>query len=77
MEQYHSEGTQGMFEIVLGSMAPLRAVDSLVRAQETIRSAAKDANVLATMYPKPTEHLNNVGQHIHMSISPSLKRHNF
>lgn len=77
VEQYHSEGAQGMFEIVLAAMVPVTAVDALIRAEEIIRTTASERNTLATMYPKPTQRGNNVGQHIHLSISPLIEEQYF
>lgn len=71
VQQYHTEGAQGMFEIVTGPLSPLEAVDALLRTQETIKAICSRNNVTATMFPKPTERPNNVGQHIHFSVAPT------
>jgi glutamine synthetase len=70
IEQYHTEGAQGMFEIVLGPASPVKSVDSMLRAKETIKAICTQREMKATMFPKPTERPGLVGQHIHLSISP-------
>lgn len=65
--QYHAPG---MFEIVLGPASPVKSVDSMLRAKETIKAIWSQREMKATMFPKPTELSGLVGQHIHLSISP-------
>lgn len=77
VEQYHTEGAQGMFEIVMKALPPLQAVDCLLRTQETIKSVCIRKNLIATMSPKPTTQPNNAGQHIHLSINPPKDEENF
>ena len=71
LEQYHTEGAQGTFEIVTKAESPMKAVDSLLRIQETIRAISARENLMTSMFARPTTRPNTPGQHIHLSISPT------
>lgn len=51
--QFHPESAPGQFEFVLSPLPPLLAVDTLIAARDIIYSAAANADMRATLYPKP------------------------
>lgn len=53
IQQFHPESAPGQYEFVLGHLAPLEAVDTLIAAREIIASLAAEAGLRATLYPKP------------------------
>ena len=67
---YHSEYGRGIFEIPLGPLRPIEAVDALLFSKEAIKTVAKRHGFSATCHPKP-ELLPStiaVGGHVHFSI---------
>ena len=70
LQQFHPESCSGQYEFVLGPLPPLEAVDTLLSAREIIYSAAANANMRATLYPKPLPTAAGSGCHIHMSLTP-------
>ncbi len=65
VQQFHSEGRSGQFEISLAPLPPMEAVDTLVLTQEVIKNVAFKYGHEATMYPKPfADHPAN-GAHTH------------
>jgi glutamine synthetase len=70
IHHFHAEvGDQ--LEIALAPELALKAVDSLVLAQESIRSICLRRNLKATMTPKPTLAGPSNGLHLHLSINNS------
>ena len=71
LEQFHPESSAGQFEFVLGPLSPVLAVDALVAAKEIIQSAAANAGMRATLFPKPAPGAIGTGAHTHMSFTPA------
>ena len=70
LEQFHPESCSGQYEFILGPLPPLEAVDTLLAAREIIYSAAANANMRATLYPKPLPTAAGSGCHTHISFTP-------
>ena len=71
LEQFHPESSAGQFEFVLGPLSPVLAVDALLAAKEIIQSAAANAGMRATLFPKPAPQAVGTGAHIHISLTPA------
>lgn len=71
LEQFHPESSAGQFEFILGPLPPVLAVDALVAAKEIIQSAAANAGMRATLFPKPAPQAIGTGAHIHISLTPA------
>ena len=71
LEQFHPESSAGQFEFILGPLPPVLAVDALVAAKEIIQSAAANAGMRATLFPKPDPQAVGTGAHIHISFTPA------
>lgn len=71
LQQFHAESSPGQYEIILDPLPPLAAVDALLAAREIISSAAANAYMRATLYPKPSPVHCGTGAHTHLSITPS------
>ena len=67
IHQFHAEAGQQL-EIALAPEPALKAVDSLVLAQEAIRTICVRRGIKATMTPKPVLHGNSNGLHLHLSL---------
>lgn len=77
VQQFHSEGRSGQFEISLAPLPPMEAVDTLILTQEVIKNVAFKYGHEATMYPKPfADHPAN-GAHTHLSIHPPYQENGF
>jgi len=77
VQQFHSEGRSGQFEISLAPLPPMEAVDTLILTQEVIKNVAFKYGHEATMYPKPfADHPAN-GAHTHLSIHPPHQEDGF
>ncbi|RIB04208.1 hypothetical protein C2G38_2254500 [Gigaspora rosea] len=68
VEQFHSEGAPGQFEIVTGPETPLIAADKVVVTRQTIYDVAAQAGVRATFVPKPFKNQVGNGAHVHLSF---------
>lgn len=75
VEQFHTEGPQGMFEIVTGPLNPMEAVDTLVYTTETIKSISHSHGFKATFFPKAGS--GPTGQHIHLSLQDTTNENHF
>jgi glutamine synthetase len=67
IHHFHTE-THDQLEFALSPESPLDAIDSLVLAQETIRTVFIKHNIKATMTPKPLMDGPTNGIHLHMSV---------
>lgn len=80
IEVYHFHiETTDQLEIALSPETPLQAVDSLVFAQETIRTVCIRHGLIASMTPKPVldpEGPQN-GCHMHLSLGATERAENF
>lgn len=68
VQQFHSEGAAGQFEISTAPLPPLQAVDVLILTHETIKNVFAQHGHGVTMYPKPFDNLPSNGAHTHISI---------
>jgi glutamine synthetase len=71
LQQFHPESSPGQYEFILDPLSPLAAVDTLLAAREIISSVAANANLRATLYPKPFPAHGGTGAHVHMSFTPA------
>lgn len=71
LEQFHPESSPGQFEFILGPLSPVLAVDALLAAKDIIQSAAANAGMRATLFPKPAPQAVGTGAHIHISLTPA------
>ncbi len=67
IHHFHTE-THDQIEFALTPESPLDAIDSLILAQETIRTVFVKHNIKATMAPKPLIDGPTNGIHLHMSV---------
>jgi glutamine synthetase len=67
IHHFHTE-THDQIEFALSPESPLDAIDSLILAQETIRTVFIRHNIKATMTPKPLLDGPTNGIHLHMSV---------
>ena len=73
----HTEGHRGQYEISLGPLPPVEAVDELLFAQDTIKTIVAKHGFHATMAPKPFFEPQVNGLHAHFSIQPADKADQF
>ncbi|GLI79956.1 hypothetical protein PoHVEF18_008304 [Penicillium ochrochloron] len=69
----HPEGQRGQYEITLGPLHPLQAVDQLVLVHSVLKHTFNAHGCMVTMSPKPVamspDQMN--GQHMHISMQPA------
>ncbi|CAG9945989.1 unnamed protein product [Clonostachys rosea f. rosea IK726] len=70
VHHFHVEAVH-QYEIALSALPPLRAIDSLIMAMETIRTQALRHGVRATVTPSPVLSGPMSGIHAHFSINPN------
>jgi glutamine synthetase len=68
IHHFHTE-THDQIEFALSHEPALQAIDSLILAQETIRTVFIKHNIKATMAPKPLLDGPTNGIHLHMSVN--------
>ena len=73
LEQFHAEAGPGQWEFVLPPAEPLRAVDTLLRARETIVHVAKTFGLRATVSTQPIPKQACNGAHVHLSVNALRK----
>ncbi|CAG8890684.1 unnamed protein product [Penicillium egyptiacum] len=69
LEQFHAEAGPGQWEFVLPPAEPLRAVDTLLRARETIMHVARTFGFRATVSTQPIPQQACNGAHVHLSVN--------
>ncbi|KAF3913509.1 Lengsin [Dactylellina cionopaga] len=69
LEHFHPESAPGQWEFVLPPYSPLEAVDTLLKARDTIMHIARLHGVLATLYPRVSREHLATGAHAHISIN--------
>lgn len=74
IHHFHTE-TRDQIEFALGPESLLDAIDSLILAQETIRTVFIRHNIKATMTPKPLLDGPTNGIHLHMSVDKLAPPH--
>ncbi len=69
----HPEGQRGQYEITLGPLPPLQAVDQLVLVHSVLKHTFNAHGCMVTMSPKPVAMLPDQmnGQHMHISMQPA------
>ncbi|KAJ5851392.1 FluG family protein [Penicillium soppii] len=73
LEQFHAEAGPGQWEFVLPPAEPVRAIDLLLRARETIMHVAQTFELRATVYTQPFPQKACNGAHVHISLNPKDK----
>ncbi|EFX03677.1 extracellular developmental signal biosynthesis protein [Grosmannia clavigera kw1407] len=69
VEQLHAESAPGQFELVLPAQPPVKAVDALLHARETISARANAAGFRYTLHPKYDPRACGTAAHMHLSVS--------
>ncbi|KAJ5647177.1 glutamine synthetase/guanido kinase [Penicillium lividum] len=77
IQGFHSEGYCGQYEISLGPLPPIQAVDQLVLVHDKIKNVVLSHGYQATFSPKPNPEWHGNGQHTHISISPPVHEEYF
>lgn len=77
VEQFHAESAPGQFEFILPPSSPLSAVDTLIKARQTINHVAEKHGYRATLYPRPYPFAAGTAAHAHFSISPPTHEESF
>ncbi|OKL63189.1 Protein fluG [Talaromyces atroroseus] len=77
IEQFHAESAPGQFEFVLPPDQPLSAIDTLLKARQTIVNVAEKYDLRATLYPRPYPDAAGTASHTHFSISPPTEEQSF
>ncbi|KAJ5110289.1 hypothetical protein N7532_002934 [Penicillium argentinense] len=70
LEHFHCESAPGQWEFVLPPATPVQAVDTLLKARDTILAVARSFGVLATLHPRVSKDHSGTGAHVHISINP-------
>ncbi|KAJ6127890.1 FluG family protein [Penicillium samsonianum] len=73
LEQFHAEAGPGQWEFVLPPAEPLRAIDILLRARETIMNVAQTFGLRATVSTQPIPEQACNGAHVHLSVNALTK----
>jgi glutamine synthetase len=71
VQQFHTEGAQGLFEISTGPLKLMQATDALIYTRETIKTVCDKHELVATCFPKPSTGKGLSGQHLHLSMTSS------
>lgn len=69
LEQFHAEAGPGQWEFVLPPYQPVQAVETLLRARETIMIVAQSFGLRATISTQPVPEQACNGAHIHISVN--------
>ncbi|QGA21122.1 hypothetical protein EYB26_008832 [Talaromyces marneffei] len=77
IEQFHAESAPGQFEFILPPASPLEAIDTLLKARQTIQNVAEMNGYRATLYPRPYPFSAGTASHAHFSISPTTEEEPF
>lgn len=77
IEQFHAESAPGQFEFVLPPTTPLAAVDTLIKARQTISYVVEKHDLKATLIPRPYASAGGSASHAHFSINPSTHEEAF
>ncbi|KAK0616847.1 hypothetical protein B0T14DRAFT_253753 [Immersiella caudata] len=71
--QGHSECSVDQFEIPLGPLPLVAAVDALIAAREIIKETAAKHGFFACFFPKPLDNKEPTGLHLHLSAHQSAE----
>ncbi|KAL7907063.1 hypothetical protein GGI35DRAFT_457594 [Trichoderma velutinum] len=78
IDAFQSEGRRGQYEIALGPLPPVQAVDQLILVQDTLKHIFARHGLVATMSPRPLpSRRQSSGQHAHISINPPHNEESF
>ncbi|UKZ81788.1 hypothetical protein TrVFT333_009561 [Trichoderma virens FT-333] len=78
IEAFHGEGLRGQYEIALGPLPPVQAVDQLLMVHDTLKHIFARHGLVATMSPRPVPlRRQSSGQHTHISINPPRNEESF
>lgn len=68
VETIHTEGSCGQYEMTLGPLRPMDAIDELVFVHDTLKTVFSRHGLEVSMSPRPFKNApQNTGQHIHIS----------
>ncbi|KAL9114355.1 MAG: hypothetical protein Q9227_001777 [Pyrenula ochraceoflavens] len=70
LPMFHAEAAPGQWEFVLPPYEPLKSIDSLFKARQTITHVALKHGLKATVYPRPYNFTCGSASHAHFSIQP-------
>lgn len=70
LPMFHAEAAPGQWEFVLPPFEPLKAVDVLFKARQTITHVALKHGLKATVYPRPYSFTCGSACHAHFSLHP-------
>lgn len=72
VQAVHTEGFRGQYEIVLGPLQPIQAVDQLILVHDYLKDTFSCHGYEVTMSPKPVSFESQAnGQHMHLSLQPA------
>ncbi|KAK4076964.1 uncharacterized protein Triagg1_3931 [Trichoderma aggressivum f. europaeum] len=78
IDAFQSEGKRGQYEITLGPLHPVQAVDQLILVHDTLKHIFARHGLVATMSPRPLpSRRQSSGQHAHISINPPHDEESF
>ncbi|KAF3937794.1 hypothetical protein ABW19_dt0205567 [Dactylella cylindrospora] len=77
IEQFHSEAARGQYELILSTLPPMQAVDSLIHTREVIQYVCAKYGYKASLLPKPFDMECGSAAHMHISFKPFEKQWNF
>ena len=74
LEHLHAEAAPGQWEFVLPPDSPVKAIDTLLKARETIRNVSRAFGVHATLYPRTSPEHAGTGAHVHVSVNDAASK---
>ncbi|KAL6808156.1 glutamine synthetase/guanido kinase [Trichoderma camerunense] len=78
IDAFQTEGRRGQYELTLGCLPPLAAVDQLILVHDTLKRVFSRHGLMVTMSPRPVEsRRQSTGQHTHISINPPHMQNHF
>ncbi|KAK6354240.1 hypothetical protein TWF730_008652 [Orbilia blumenaviensis] len=75
LEHFHTEAGPGQWEFVLPPDTPIRAVDTLLKARDTITNITRLHGVQMTLYPRISKTQPSTGAHVHISLNRTSTDH--
>lgn len=70
VQQFHTEGYRGQYEISTGPLPPMEAVDAYVSTSDALKNICARQKIHASMHPKILDSHLATGTHAHISLSP-------
>lgn len=71
INHFHAEGAPGQWEFALAPLPPREAVDSYIRARQTVGLVAESFGWRATCHPRLSTEYAGTGAHAHISLNRS------